>query len=152
MADNTKPRTWRKQQARSKELQVIEMRRARYDWDTIAEKVGYKNGEVARQIWMRAIERRTAENIEEVRRELIETCNALIQSLWPRARQGDEKAVVAILRTMERLGKYFPGLEAPLEITADVTAPPTMEEVEAFLLGAHEQWKAERAIGDGVAE
>lgn len=148
MVDKTKPSTMRKQQARAKELQVIEMRRARYDWDTIAEKVGYKNGEVARQIWMRAMERRTAENVAEVRKELIETCNALIQSLWPRARQGDEKAVTAILRTMERLGKYFPGLEAPLEISADINTPPSVEEVEAFLLGAHEQWTAERMKED----
>ncbi len=146
MAETKKGRVSGYQKTRSRELQVIELRRAHYDWDTVAAKVSppYKSGDVARQVWKRAMERRTAEYIDEVREQVVETVTGVIQTFYPLARKGDDKAAGVLLKAVDKLGKYFPGLEST-EVNMNIKAPPTVEETEAFLLGAHEAWLAHKA-------
>ena len=70
----------------------------RYSWDTIAEKLGYKSGPIARMAVQRYMERIPVEAIEELRRTELAGLDAAEVALAERIRKGDIKAIEAMLK------------------------------------------------------
>lgn len=70
----------------------------RYSWDTIAEKLGYKSGPIARMAVQRYMERIPVEAVEELRRTELAGLDAAEVALADRIRNGDIKAIEAMLK------------------------------------------------------
>lgn len=70
----------------------------RYSWDTIAEKLGYKSGPIARMAVQRYMERIPVEAIEELRRTELAGLDAAEVALAERIHKGDIKAIEAMLK------------------------------------------------------
>lgn len=102
-----------------KELRVLELRRAGFTFQRIAEEVGYKQASGAQ----RAHERITARNAPQLPKEYVwqelDRLDRMQVALWPRAMKGDDRAVNTIIRLMERRAKYL-GIEAPTKVQAEV--------------------------------
>ena len=102
-----------------KELRVLELRRAGFTFQRIAEEVGYKQASGAQ----RALERIMARNIpqapNEFRWQELDRLDRMQVALWPRAMKGDDRAINTIIRLMERRAGYL-GLDAPKLIQAEV--------------------------------
>jgi len=102
-----------------KELRVLELRRAGFTFQRIAEEVGYKQASGAQ----RAHERITARNAPQLPKEFVwqelDRLDRMQVALWPRAMKGDDRAINTIIRLMERRAKYL-GIEAPTKIQAEV--------------------------------
>jgi len=102
-----------------KELRVLELRRAGFTFQRIAEEVGYKQASGAQ----RALERIMARNIpqapNEYRWQELDRLDRMQVALWPRAMKGDDRAINTIIRLMERRAGYL-GIDAPKLIQAEV--------------------------------
>jgi hypothetical protein len=103
----------------AKELKVLDLRRAGFTFQRIAEEVGYATPSGAQ----RALERIMARNIpqapEEFRWQELDRLDRMQVALWPRAMKGDDRAIGTIVRLMERRAKLV-GIDAPTKIQAEV--------------------------------
>ena len=77
---------------------AAEMRVQRYSWDTIAERLGYKNGATARKSVQRYTERFPMEAVEDLRAHELQSLDLAEQALAERIRNGDIKAIEAMLK------------------------------------------------------
>jgi len=92
-------------QAREREAQAMELRKAGASYPAIARQLGYASHEGARQAVVRvldALEVESAESGQQVRRLEMERLDALLVGLWKKARDGDVQAVDRALKIMER--------------------------------------------------
>jgi len=84
--------------AAKRAAKAAELKVQRYSWDTIAEKLGYKNGPTARMSVQRYMDRIPMEGVEELRQTELAGLDAAEVALADRIRKGDIKAIEAMLK------------------------------------------------------
>lgn len=94
-------------EAHAKRLRALELRRAGATFDQIAEQVGYASRGKAHDAVMAALADVIREPAEKTLALELDRLDALTVALWPKVRRGDEKAVQAVLRVMERRAKLL---------------------------------------------
>lgn len=96
------------------------MRMQGYSWDTIAEKLGYKNGSSARMSVQRYTKRLPMESIEELRQSELASLDIAEAALADRIRNGDIKAIEAMLKIKHQrartTGLYSAGIDTALDV------------------------------------
>ncbi len=103
-----------------KEIKVLELRRVGLTWVRIAEEVGYADHTGAYAAYKRAIKRTMQQPADELREQELDRIDRLQVAVWPSAMKGDTRAVLTIVRLMERRAKLT-GLDMPIKIEQDVT-------------------------------
>jgi hypothetical protein len=103
-----------------KEIKVLELRRVGLTWVRIAEEVGYADHTGAYAAYKRAIKRTMQQPADELRSQELDRIDRLQVAIWPAAMKGDTRAVLTIVRLMERRAKLT-GLDMPIKIEQDVT-------------------------------
>ena len=103
-----------------KEIKVLELRRVGLTWTRIAEEVGYADHTGAYAAYKRAIKRTMQQPADELREQELDRLDRLQVAVWPAAMKGDTRAVLTIVRLMERRAKLT-GLDMPIKIEQDVT-------------------------------
>jgi hypothetical protein len=103
-----------------KEVKVLELRRAGLTWQRIAEETGYADHTGAYAAYKRAIKRTQQQPADELREQELDRVDRLQLALWPNAMKGDTRAVLTIVRLMERRAKLL-GLDMPIKIEQEVT-------------------------------
>ena len=103
-----------------KEMKVLDLRRAGLTWVRIAEEVGYADHTGAYAAYKRAIKRTMQQPADELRSQELDRIDRLQLAVWPAAMKGDTRAVLTIIRLMERRAKLT-GLDMPIKIEQDVT-------------------------------
>ena len=104
---------------REKENRALELRRAGFTLQRIADEVGYADPSGAKKAIKRYYDRLEAEANEFNRSEELERLDRLQVALWNRAIKGDEKAIRTVLRIMELRAKIL-GLFAPVKSQVEV--------------------------------
>lgn len=114
----TRPRVT-KPQTRSalRQAQAIELRRAGRSFSEIAASIGCGKSQAHRLVHAALLETRAqiAAQSEELKAEEISRLDALLGSLWAKARGGDLQAVDRVLKISERRSKLL-GLDAPVRM------------------------------------
>ena len=103
----------------AKELKVLELRRAGFTFQRIAEEVGYASPSGAHRAFERIMTRHLPQAIAEHRWQELDRLDRMQVALWPRAMKGDDKAINTIVRLMERRARLV-GIDAPQRIQAEV--------------------------------
>lgn len=103
-----------------KEIRVLDLRRAGFTWQRIAEQVGYADHTGAYAAYKRAIKRTMQQPADELREQEIDRLDRLQVAVWPAAMKGDTKAILTIIRLMERRAKLL-GLDVPIKIEQEIT-------------------------------
>lgn len=103
-----------------KEIRVLELRRVGLTWTRIAEEVGYADHTGAYAAYKRAIKRTMQQPADELRAQELDRVDRLQVAVWPAAMKGDTRAILTIVRLMERRAKLT-GLDMPIKIEQDVT-------------------------------
>jgi hypothetical protein len=103
-----------------KETKVLELRRAGLTWQRISEETGYADATGAYAAYKRVIKRTQQQPADELREQEVDRIDRLQLALWPNAMKGSERAILTIVRLMERRAKLL-GLDAPTRIQQDVT-------------------------------
>ena len=103
-----------------KETKVLELRRAGLTWQRIAEETGYADATGAYAAYKRVIKRTQQQPADELREQEVDRIDRLQLALWPKAMKGSERAILAIVRLMERRARLL-GLDTPIKIQQDVT-------------------------------
>lgn len=107
----------RKAIGRERELQALELRKAGFTFDRIAQQLGISQPGAYKAV-KRALSRLTAQTDEaadEVRRLELERLDGMLPVMWTQAKQGNQGAVDRVLRIMERRARLL-GLDAPAEV------------------------------------
>lgn len=103
-----------------REIRVLEERRAGLTFHAIAQRVGYADASGAYLAYKRAIQRTMQQPADELRTQELDRLDRLQLAAWPNAMRGDNRAILTIVRLMERRAKLL-GLDMPLKIEQDVT-------------------------------
>lgn len=103
----------------AKELKVLELRRAGFTFQRIAEEVGYATPSGAQRALERVMTRNVPQAPEEFRWQELDRLDRMQVALWPRAMKGDDRAIGTIVRLMERRARLV-GIDAPQRIQAEV--------------------------------
>ena len=103
-----------------REIKVLELRRAGLTWQRIAEETGYADHTGAYAAYKRAIKRTMQQPADELREQEIDRIDRLQLAAWPQAMKGDTKAILTIVRLMERRAKLL-GLDMPIKIEQEIT-------------------------------
>ena len=103
-----------------KEIRVLELRRVGLTWSRIAEEVGYADHTGAYAAYKRAIKRTMQQPADELREQEVDRIDRLQVAVWPSAMKGDTRAILTIIRLMERRAKLL-GLDRPIKIEQDIT-------------------------------
>jgi hypothetical protein len=103
----------------SKEAKVLELRRAGFTFQRIAEEVGYATPSGAQRALERIMTRNVPQAPEEFRWQELDRLDRMQVALWPRAMKGDDRAIGTIVRLMERRARLV-GIDAPQRIQAEV--------------------------------
>lgn len=103
-----------------KEIRVLELRRVGLTWTRIAEEVGYADHTGAYAAYKRAIKRTMQQPADELREQEIDRLDRLQVAVWPSAMKGDTRAILTIIRLMERRAKLL-GLDKPIKIEQEIT-------------------------------
>jgi hypothetical protein len=104
----------------AREAKTIQLRRAKLDWATIAEQVGFNSPQAAQRCFRRALERVPAAQVDELRREDSEMLDRLHSAFWRDAMSGDVAAATVILKVFEQKAKLL-GTYAPVKQQVEVT-------------------------------
>lgn len=137
-----------------KEIQIIELRRAGVTWEKIAREVGFKNASGAYKMYQRAAERMVRPHLEEYRDMQLDRLERMHMAVWPRAKDGDLRAIDTALRIGDREAKLL-GLEAPTKIQAEVTVYEGQQLIEhtARIVELVRQSRGEKGnMGGGASE
>ena len=123
---------------------VMQQRRQGLSWREIGEANGYTMQRACR-VGQRAFQQLVNDAnsaTEEVRKVEVERLDGMLQALWPKAEDGDEKTVDRVLKLMERRAKLL-GLDAPqghdLTSSDGSVSAPTRVELVAPDLGQESQ-------------
>jgi hypothetical protein len=103
----------------AKEAKVLELRRAGFTFQRIAEEVGYATPSGAQRALERIMKRNVPQAPEEFRWQELDRLDRMQVALWPRAMKGDDRAIGTIVRLMERRARLV-GIDAPQRIQAEV--------------------------------
>jgi hypothetical protein len=103
----------------AKEAKVLELRRAGFTFQRIAEEVGYATPSGAQRALERIMTRNLPQAPEEFRWQELDRLDRMQVALWPRAMKGDDRAIGTIIRLMERRARLV-GIDAPQRIQAEV--------------------------------
>jgi hypothetical protein len=103
----------------AKEAKVLDLRRAGFTFQRIAEEVGYNQASGAQRAYNRIMARNIPQAPEEHRQQELDRLDRMQVALWPRAMKGDDKAINTIIRLMERRARLV-GIDAPTRIQAEV--------------------------------
>jgi hypothetical protein len=103
----------------AKEAKVLELRRAGFTFQRIAEEVGYATPSGAQRALERIMTRNVPQAPEEFRWQELDRLDRMQVALWPRAMKGDDRAIGTIVRLMERRARLV-GIDAPQRIQAEV--------------------------------
>ena len=103
----------------AKEAKVLDLRRAGFTFQRIAEEVGYNQASGAQRAYNRIMARHIPQAPEEHRQQELDRLDRMQVALWPRAMKGDDKAINTIIRLMERRARLV-GIDAPTRIQAEV--------------------------------
>ena len=103
-----------------REMRVLELRRMGFTWTHIAKEVGYADHSGAYVAYQRAIKRMMKQPVEEVRDQELDRIDRLQLAVWPQAVKGDTKAILTIIKLMERRARLI-GLDTPIRIEQEVT-------------------------------
>jgi hypothetical protein len=103
-----------------KEIRVLELRRVGLTWQRIADEVGYADHTGAYAAYKRAIKRTMQQPADELREQELDRIDRLQVAIWPNAMKGDTRAILTIIRLMERRAKLT-GLDMPIKIEQDIT-------------------------------
>lgn len=112
MAQQLSPR---EAQTRARRIKALQLRAARLTYQQIADRLYNGDRSNARKDILKAVETQEKEAADEVRAQEIILLDQLARPLIKRAIEGDDKAVTAMLRIMERRAKYL-GLDAPTQV------------------------------------
>lgn len=137
-----------------KEIQIIELRRAGVTWEKIAREVGFKNASGAYKMYQRAAERMARPHLEEYRDMQLDRLERMHMAVWPRAKDGDLRAIETALRIGDREAKLL-GLDAPTKIQAEVTVYEGQQLIEhtARIVELVRQSRGEKSnMGSGASE
>lgn len=102
-----------------KEARIIELRRTGATWELIAKATGYANASGAHKAYQKALGKIVEPKIEELRATEIDRLDRLQFAIWERAKEGDIKAIDAVLRILDRRVRIL-GLDAPSKIQAEI--------------------------------
>lgn len=108
--------------AAPKAVLAFELRKAGADYDTIADRLGYKDGRSARAAILQRIRKYYAANteaVEEIMALEMERLDHLQLVCWRMAKDGDLSAVDRILKIMERRAKLL-GIDKQVEGSGNV--------------------------------
>jgi hypothetical protein len=103
----------------AKEAKVLELRRAGFTFQRIAEEVGYATPSGAQRALERIMTRNVPQAPDEFRWQELDRLDRMQVALWPRAMKGDDRAIGTIVKLMERRAKLV-GIDAPQRIQAEV--------------------------------
>jgi hypothetical protein len=103
-----------------REIKVLELRRAGLTWQRIGEETGYADATGAYAAYKRAIKRTMQQPADEIREQELDRIDRLQLAAWPNAMKGDTKAILTIVKLMERRAKLL-GLDTPIKIQQEVT-------------------------------
>jgi hypothetical protein len=103
-----------------KEIKIIELRRAGVTWEKIAMEVGFRNASGAYKMYQRAAERMVRPHLEEYRDMQLDRLERMHMAVWPRAKDGDLRAIDTALRISDREANLL-NLNAPIKVQAEVT-------------------------------
>jgi hypothetical protein len=98
-----------------KEVMVFELRRQGLTFQKIAERLGYADPSGAYVAYKRAYKRILVQAGSEVVHQELDRLDSLQVAIWDKAMGGDEKAILAILKIMERRARYL-GLDKPMKV------------------------------------
>lgn len=116
MLGNKSPKTLQPQlQANDRQLRALELRKAGWGYDQIAEECGYRDRSGAYRAVARALKATLREPAADVRRLEVERLDALLKGLWTAASQGDNYAIDRALKIMDRRAALL-GLDAPRRV------------------------------------
>jgi hypothetical protein len=102
-----------------KEARIIELRRTGATWELIAKLTGYANPSGAYKAYQRALGKIVQPKIDELRAVEVDRLDRLQFAIWERAKDGDIKAIDAVLRILDRRTRIL-GLDAPTKIQAEI--------------------------------
>jgi len=134
--------------------QAIELRVSGMDWQSIANELGYASRGAAWTDVTRALEANLAEmsqKVDVLREQEALRLDQLQEAVWPHARNGDVRAVEAVLKVIDRRVRLF-GLDAPQRADVTLSVPATEEERRAQLLAAAAELARRAASGRVDAE
>jgi AraC-like DNA-binding protein len=141
-----------------KEIKVLELRRAGLTWTRIAEEVGYADHTGAYAAYKRAIKRTQQQPADELRAQELDRVDRLQLAIWPNAMKGDTRAILTIVRLMERRAKLT-GLDMPIKIEQDITTWDGGDSIDravrdlAALLTSHDATgTGESAMAEHISE
>lgn len=100
-----------------KERNALELRRAGYTYDRIADRLGYANKGAAYKAVRRGIARTLQEPVDELIELETDRLDRLLSSVWAPAMKGDLGAVDRVLRISERRSKLL-GLDRTPDVDA----------------------------------
>lgn len=110
----------RKLEAKEKQRQALELRKAGATYEVIARQLGYAAPVGAEHAVKAALKTLLQEPAEEVRKLELERLDALLIKMYSDATRGNQGAVDRVLRIMERRARLL-GLDAPVkqDVTSD---------------------------------
>jgi hypothetical protein len=123
---------------------AVEMRLSGLDWQTIADKLGYASRGAANKDVARAVDLLTREVVTaaaELRDLELLRLDRLQAAMWSDAMAGDDKAVRAILRIMDRRARLL-GLDAAKTIKTVMTT-----ELDERIAALTERMRQQAAAG-----
>lgn len=101
--------------ATERQRRALELRKAGYGFQIIADQLGYKDPSGAYRAIRAALKKTLQEPADEVRRIELERLDKMLAGLWPQAIKGHTFSVDRVLAIMDRRAKLL-GLDAPLKI------------------------------------
>lgn len=131
-----------------KEIRVLELRRVGLTWQRIAEEVGYADHTGAYAAYKRAIKRTMQQPADELRAQELDRIDRLQVAIWPAAMKGDTRAILTIVRLMERRAKLT-GLDMPIKIEQDVTTWTGGDSIDRAVRDLAALLTANDAVGSG---
>jgi transcriptional regulator len=93
--------------ARERQGKALEMRKAGYTYQVIADNLGYYDRAAAEKAVRRALERITEEPAKEVLKLELERLDAMLTQLWNKVGSGKIEAFDRVLKIMDRRARYL---------------------------------------------
>jgi len=114
-----------------REVQALELRKAGYDLNTIAKRLGFRGRSGAYEAIKRALMKVITEPALEVREMELQRLDQIQRNYWTRMLKGDANIIDKLLRVMDRRARLL-GLDAPVKVeqTGDITVKIIDDEPE----------------------
>lgn len=110
-------------EAAERKNEALQLRKKGHTYDQIAKKMGFSSRATAFRSVQSAIRDITKEPAKDVLELEVSRLDAMLSGLWEKATEGDDKAVIAALRIMDRRAKYLGLDQAPEQESSALPAP-----------------------------